>query len=285
MINDIPPEIIENIYKRLDGKSRFKFRMAMPISSLNTLQNRSREKNVAMAERCIKKHGKKNLPYKLKQYLKSVSRDKIRDSFVLDLCRDCGIEVEATSDILPYTWNGLTNAIRTHKLTKSYLDEFVVKNLSQPQPQPPPEAPQLVTELAKHVSPTEFDLFMSYPQLAHILFSIPSHCESFIFTLVNYDNQKMLEHLIPSVPPAPPHLTSPYLSYSTMKSYMHQYIVLKIFVTFSKVKALKLILKFFPGIPTDILEQLKTFAEEEFLVDMIIFLDSPHLDKNSINPL
>ena len=88
MFINIPIELQENIYQRLDAKDRIKMRLALPKNS--SLYNRDRDKGLVVASNYIKKNRTKIL--EKKKYIKPQLLDYLKkhkaDVMVKQYCAD-----------------------------------------------------------------------------------------------------------------------------------------------------------------------------------------------------
>lgn len=251
MFLELPYDLQENIYHRLDAKNRIKMRIALPKAT--KLYNSLREKKLAVTSNYIRKHRneliakRKSMSPSIIEFLKSHESEpyikQYCDEFNIhkDLEIDCvlsdiknnQVKIDHKYTIIPVNARSMSDALAMYGTSETFLNLY--KNQSTRTP--------LMTLIK-----SDYDF------------------NSFMFGLFNYKNEGLIQYILQGDYEFKEEI-EPFVS--TAKSYVESPSIASIFA--SSCKTMQLIIKYLhPSKST--LDYILDKAEESFNIDTCMLL-------------
>ena len=254
MFLDLPIDLQENIFQRLDAKDRVKMKLALPKK--NKIYKADREIKLAITSSFIKKNRSRLLQKQstLKPCIIEFLKSNIDDITVKQYCDEFGI----TKDIDPKE-NDLVNAIRNNTVC---IENKYVTDINS-----------FYFNLHESKPDTFTRLYINKSTQKYLIEYLYTDIFMFLFKLFNHQNRELLQFVLNGDYEFKSDL-QPYLDMAIEKT--KRFEVISIF-TNSK-STLQLIMSHF-SISKETIETLIKKAEEEFNVDSWVFLMN-HLASN-----
>ncbi len=269
MFLDLPFDVQDLIYKRLNPSSRIK----MKLVSKKTQYSKkpiSHTKKLLVVEKYINRNKEKlnknkKIPLNIQNFLISSAKD---DMYARSLCEQIGIHIKDEGkfdDIYPSNlYQSLIMDITRNNITEKRMKELYV-NITEEDFK---DSDDFLRTVSKSCNKNTY-LLLQKNEIINNHLKIPnaSLVENFIFSMINNRNDSLLELL-----------TTPdyneYFNITIAKNYICSSKIASIFA--DSFGGISLILKYFPDISHEILIEIRNTAEEYLNAD-VVFLVSTYI--------
>lgn len=245
MFLDLPIDLQENIFQRLDAKDRVKMKLALPKK--NKIYKADREIKLAITSSFIKKNRSRLLQKQstLKPCIIEFLKSNINDITVKQYCDEFGI----TKDIDPKE-DDLANAIQNNNVCIE--KEYVISK-------------DYFYNIYKSKPDTFTKLYINKSTQKYFIEFLHNDYQMFVFNLFNYENKELLQFV----------LNGDYEFKSDLKPYLDRAIEMigtKMIGIFIKRKSTLQLIMSHLSISKETIVQLMEKAEEDFHVESWVFL-------------
>ena len=253
MFLELPYDLQENIYQRLDAKNRTKMRLALPKRT--KLYNGTREKKLAVASNYIREHRndlaakRKSMSLAIVEFLKAHGSE----AYVKQYCDEFNIHPDTEIECI--ITDIKKNNVKTDHEYEFHQNLYSSRNMSD-----------VLAMYGK--SETFLNLHKNKTTRAHLMSMIRCEHEfnSFMFALLNYKNEGLLKFIIQDDYDFKEEIEQ---CISIAKSYVTRPSIASIFT--SSCKSLKLIIDYLQP-PKSTLDYVLDSAEESFQIDTCMML-------------